>query len=312
MDYVLGKPFVDCFDDLNYDQKNKTAMDLAFVMSQLFSFTSSYCGTLLRDQSLPRDQCSPRYNNLDCGPISMQPHSEVSDGSFLIGPVSNIALLDHGRIVPPADKCGPFSTERQFLEAFAYLGSPATRPTDKLERWSFDRLLEVYDVVRPSYTVSNGDVKTFHFAHGDLSVANILLNPDTGAITGVIDCEMAGFRPTWLVAACATWFDDDCCRFIIRDHQNVPDGYGDETDQDAQLRQHYSSELMARNQQLFQHNRQGVELRAIFYNLCNEYPSNVEMWLVKYKQYHWDVGVRGPFPFDLEKCIKEGIDLFQQ
>jgi len=146
MDYVPGMRFVDCFDDLNYEQKSKTATDLAFTMSQLFSFTTSYCGTLLRDQSLPRDQRSPRYNNLDCGPITMQPHSGVSDGSFLIGPVSDITLLDYRRIVPAA-RCGPFSTERQFLEAFAYLGSPGTRPTNKLERWPLDRLLEVYDVV---------------------------------------------------------------------------------------------------------------------------------------------------------------------
>jgi hypothetical protein len=276
MDYIPGKRFVDCFEGLDYDQKNKTATDLALIMSEIFSLTSSHCGALLRDQSLSGNQRSRRYNDPDLGSTSTtESHSEVSDGSFLIGPVNDITFLAHKNIIPPA-QCGPFSTERQFLEAFAYLGSPGTRPTDKLERWAFEKLFEVYDVVRPEYPVSKGDLTAFHFAHGDLSVANILLDPKTGAVTGIIDWEMAGFRPAWLAAAYPTWFDDDSCRFLVEDHQDEPDGYGDETEDDARLRQHFNTEIEARNQELFQHNRQGVELRAMFYNLCNQYPGNVE------------------------------------
>ena len=35
------------------------------------------------------------------------------------------------------------------------------------------------------------------FAHADISWENILVNPMTGAITGIIDWEMAGFWPEW-------------------------------------------------------------------------------------------------------------------
>ena len=168
MDYVPGKRFVDCFYELDYNQTSKTATDLALIMSEIFSLTSSHCGSLLRDQSLATHQRSRRYNDPDLGPISTtEPHSEVSDGSFLIGPVNDITFLEHKNIIP-SEKCGPFSTERQFLEAFAYLGSPGTRPTDKFIRWPFQRLFEVYDVVRPQYPVSKCDLTTFHFAHGDL------------------------------------------------------------------------------------------------------------------------------------------------
>jgi hypothetical protein len=35
------------------------------------------------------------------------------------------------------------------------------------------------------------------FAHADLSWENILLDPTTGFITGIVDWEMAGFWPEW-------------------------------------------------------------------------------------------------------------------
>jgi len=172
------------------------------------------------------------------------------------------------------------------LEAIAYLGSPGTRPSDKYIRWPFEKPFEVYDIIRPQYPASKGDSTTFHFAHGDLSVANILLDPNTGAITGVIDWEMASFRPAWLSAICPGWFNADYCRFVMENDQDGPDGYEDETEEDSQLRQHFNTELEARNQELFEHSRRGVELRAMFHNLCNEYSgaglrsmkSTIGMW----------------------------------
>jgi hypothetical protein len=312
MDYIPGKRFVDCFEELDYNQKNKTATDLALIVSEIFSFTSSHCGSLLHDQSLASNRRSRRYNDPDLAWISTtKSHSEVSDGSFLIGPVNDITLLAHKNSIP-STKCGPFGTERQYLEAFAYLGSPGTRPTDKHTRWPFERLFEVYDVVRPEYPVSKSDSATFHFSHGDLSVANILLDPTTGAVTGIIDWEMSGFRPAWLAAASPAWFDDDSCRFVMEDHQDGPDGYGDETEDEVQLLQHFNAELEVQNQELFQHNKQGVELRAMFYNLSSRYPAVVQCWLKKYEKYHWEVVTRGPFPFDLMQWIEDRLDLWDE
>ena len=37
------------------------------------------------------------------------------------------------------------------------------------------------------------DYKMLDFIHADLSQENILVDPSTGAITGIIDWEMAGF-----------------------------------------------------------------------------------------------------------------------
>jgi hypothetical protein len=82
-------------------------------------------------------------------------------------------VLNYPHQFPP-QHCGPFDSERQFLEAFASLSYPRT---DKLDdRWPFEKTLEVYDVVAPLALYRQSEVsplrvcpETFHFAHGDLS-----------------------------------------------------------------------------------------------------------------------------------------------
>lgn len=96
------------------------------------------------------------------------------------------------------------------------------------------KLFQVHEAVRPTYLLSKPDNATFHFAHGDLSVANIPFDPTAGVITGAVDWGVAGFRPAWAAAVCASWFDNGYRRFVIEDYQGNPDGYGDETKDDAQ------------------------------------------------------------------------------
>jgi hypothetical protein len=232
------------------------------------------------------------------------------DGKFLIGPINDIQFLDLKYKVPAAS-CGPFVSERQFLEAIAFRGIPPTRDSHKLKRWPFERILEIYDVVRPLYHMPSHN-STFHFAHGDLSKVNIHLDPDTGAITGILDWEMSGFRPAWLSAAAPTWFDDDSPRFVVDDDQDGPYGYENETEDDAKLREHFRSELAAQNPDLLKHFLEGVELRAMFYNLCNELPTNTTSWLQRYEKYEWNVATRGLFPFDMLSWLHAQFDLYDE
>jgi aminoglycoside phosphotransferase (APT) family kinase protein len=199
------------------------------------------------------------------------------------------------------------------LEAISFLGCPPTRAGDKLGRWAFEKTLEVYDVVASLYRQSEeSDMsphsETFHFAHGDLSDYNILIDPDTGAITGIIDWEMAGFRPPWLAAVGAGWFDDDSQRFLMTDDQSAHGDYIDEMPTDALVRAHFRLKLAELDKELFRHHLQGVELRALFYACCNEYAGNTEIWLGRYKN-HEPTDRRGPFPFDYMAWVGERLDL---
>ena len=127
----------------------------------------------------------------------------------------------------------------------------------------------------------------------------------------MIDWEMSGFRPAWLVAAGPAWFDDDSCKFTVDDHQNGPDGYEDLTDDDRKLIEHFHTVLGERNPELLQHHERSAELRVIFYNLCHELPGNVKIWLDKYEEYEWKVNERGPFSFDLQSWIMEHLNLYK-
>jgi Phosphotransferase enzyme family len=109
--------------------------------------------------------------------------------------VNDITFLDYPRQISPG-VCGPFDTKREWMEAFAFLGKPPTRRGTKPEVWSFEKTLDIYDIVARFYQNSSystfKEEERFHLAHGDLSNYDILIDPDTGAVTGLIDWEMAG------------------------------------------------------------------------------------------------------------------------
>jgi hypothetical protein len=290
MDYMPGKELRGCFNDFDANQTTQLAADLAHVVSQLFSITSNFCGSLIRDFSLTGDQVPPRYEMPNLDPDSMVlAYSKHAEGKFLIGPIYETPFLDVNFKVP-AKSFGPFDSERKYLEAIAVHKMPA-RTSDNLSDEVFKNILKIYDVVRPLYRHTPKDNRTFHFAHAYLNPLNILVNPETGAVTGILDWEMSGFRPAWLSATAPSCFDDDSRRFVV--YKDGPYGYGEETEGDIKLIEDFRSKL---NRDLSTHSWEGVELRAIFHNLCKELPENAAAWLECYQQRGWDEATRGPFP----------------
>ena len=165
MDLVSGRQFFDCFDELTYEQMTRTATDLADALSSLYTITSSYCGSMMHNKSLTDSQRSPRY--VFAGSSPLPPHTALPYNDFIIGPFNDITFLELPKTVP-ALSCGPFRTERSFLEAIAYRGSPPTRSSEKVERWAYERLFEVYDAVRPLYSIPGGEPQKFHSLKGIL------------------------------------------------------------------------------------------------------------------------------------------------
>ena len=95
---------------------------------------------------------------------------------------------------------------------------------------------------------------------------------------------------------------------MVEDHQDGPDGYGEDT----VLRQTFRAEREAHSATLLDHNRKGVELRGMFYNLCNDYTTNTRAWIKEYKEYERDVTVRGEFPFDVQKWVEDLVYLYEE
>ncbi|KIJ23025.1 hypothetical protein M422DRAFT_276484, partial [Sphaerobolus stellatus SS14] len=153
MQYLQGERFTDCFEDLSNEKRYRTAKDLAKIISPIFNITASYCGSVL-----PGSWCNAlRY------PIASPFHkaNEKEDVSRLflqtgildplsglrIGPINDSVFLDYPNQVP-LKLCGPFRSDQEWMEAAAYLGIPGTRTTDIKNRYSFDKLVEVFDIAK--------------------------------------------------------------------------------------------------------------------------------------------------------------------
>ncbi|GJE96626.1 kinase-like protein [Phanerochaete sordida] len=300
MDFVEGIPWEDCYEQLSYEQQRTAGVDLARVMSETFSLTATHCGSLLDDCSLRPDQRAARYN---IGGAFRVPHSTAwsigTSGTFAIGPANDSTFINEDDPVHAA-LCGPFPSERAYLEAVAYRGRPRDDPSNGGAREVFKRVMDVYDAVRPLYrALDSADAPTFHFAHNDLFTTNILLDTATGHITGIIDWDRSGFVPGWQAGYPGiNHFGDDCSRFTVAECLDGPDAL-DEPAEAQEVRESFRDALRSRDPTLWDNHWDGVELRAILWNLGIPEPERVRLWVEKYKEYHWDPILRGPFPANL-------------
>lgn len=101
-----------------------------------------------------------------------------ASGPGWIGSCSGGPAYDHR--LDNITTCGPFASIAQFHD---FLVAPVKNcPRTDVAAEYRARLSDEFDIV---------------FAHADISWENILVDPATGAVTGVVDWEMAGFWPEW-------------------------------------------------------------------------------------------------------------------
>lgn len=317
MQHMPGEPFIDCFDTLPVEAKRATARDIADIMHCLFSITATHCGSLLADHSLTDDQCARRYGEKP--QLSPTVDSQSHNGFFTLGPSNDFAFMESLSAITINERfSGPFKAERHFLEALAFAGIPEKKtPQTRLLRWPYEKVLEVYDKLRALYDDPVDDEEQelqvpFHFSHGDLSVSNILLDPSTGRVTGVIDWEVAGFRPSWLAASAGAWFNDDDNHFFMGPFQDELTRAQDESTEETDLREYFRAQVGKRGSELLHHMRYGAELRSLYSMLSYHIPSVVMVWLHRYEEQVWDVDSHGPFPFDIIAWLEEHYTLWKQ
>jgi aminoglycoside phosphotransferase len=95
-----------------------------------------------------------------------------------IGSCSNGPAYDHR--LDNISTCGPFVSVSQFHDFLVAPVKNSPRP-DWVTKYR-NKLLDNHAII---------------FIHADLSGENILVDPVSGSITGIIDWEMAGFWPQW-------------------------------------------------------------------------------------------------------------------
>ncbi|KAF9773548.1 hypothetical protein IL306_008620 [Fusarium sp. DS 682] len=107
-----------------------------------------------------------------------QLHRIRPSGAGWIGSCSGGPAYDHR--LDTMSTCGPFQSVAEFNDFLVVPISYCPRP-----EW----VAKYRNQLSSEYGIM--------FAHADISWENILLDQETGAVTGIIDWEMAGFWPEW-------------------------------------------------------------------------------------------------------------------
>ena len=232
-----------------------------------------------------------------------------SDRFYDIGPLQDCALLQYPLIVPSPSQTPPVFTATDYVRLLALNGFPSTRSSyDKPTRDRVIELLQGLHSLYPHHPLfgPSSDPFIFRFCHGDLHDGNILVDPTTGKITGIVDWECAGFRPWWIGVAGIGWLEEDRERFLFR--ADCPNNFADDNSNsqyygsDGYLQAFFRTELHKRDQDLFSCFLGGVEMRALLHAATDEPGPEGEsdIFLRLYKETGcWNESRRGLFPFDI-------------
>ena len=331
MEHMSGIEMVDAWDDLELPQKRRLALDLIDLYDQLFRLKADSCGGIYQsnlvddydllakptsDLSRIKHPRSPRWAPLSAESLRMlRSHcNHPINNGYELGPLNDISLLKYGVAVPSPSQTLPTFTSDEYVKLVAFNGNPSTRSDyDLPTREKCVQLFQSIHNLYPNSTVfgPSADTSNFRFSHGDLHDRNILIDPQSGAITGIIDWEAAAFRPLWAVVCGVGWFEEDNQRFIIG--SDDPENFSEDTDpEDMELRAFFRTELHKKNPNLFSCFLGGVELRTVLHAAVDapRPEGETDIFLNRYHRLgYWKEDRRGAFPWDMMAWQHRRMDL---
>ncbi|KAF8063573.1 kinase-like domain-containing protein [Lyophyllum atratum] len=142
------------------------------------------------------------------------------DEEFVIGPVVNPFCFKGARRLKVERNRGPYRTDQEYLLALINMeladmrALQALDPGEDSAEYDEDLAEDAPEIERimqelqsllpslfpPSHRSSSGPAKEapgFVLCHHDLSLSNIMMDPDTQTITGIVDWECVGIMPRW-------------------------------------------------------------------------------------------------------------------
>ncbi|KAJ3567085.1 hypothetical protein NP233_g6601 [Leucocoprinus birnbaumii] len=325
MDFMPGVGMGTAWPKLQLPQKRRLALDIIDLHDQLFRLKADACGGLYHIVDSVDDHRAGNMKSVNSRPPRWAPLSIESlhtlnnlcnysiHNAYKIGPIHSFSLLDFNQEVPSPSQTLPVMTSGDYVKLIAFCGNPPTRGYYDLP--SREKCVELFENIFGLYTNSsalgpNADPLNFRFSHGDLHDENILIDPQSGAITGIIDWEAAGFRPSWSVPFGVGWFDEDGERFLFG--ADDPANFEEDSPEDADLRAFFRTQMYRRNPDLFSCFFGGIELRAVLHAAA-DYPrpaGNTDIFLGQYhKLGYWNEDRRGAFPWNMEAWMIRRLDL---
>ncbi|KAH9967393.1 phosphotransferase enzyme family-domain-containing protein [Russula dissimulans] len=135
------------------------------------------------------------------------------DAEFAVGPVVTIPFFYGDRVHLQRD-CGPFEASSSYLTSLLRLHIASTTTRKDIasadDEYDEDDISELEDAIAAFESLLSilpdflppqaGNAETFSLYHDDISSNNILVDPTTHRITGIVDWECVSLQPSWEVA----------------------------------------------------------------------------------------------------------------
>ena len=198
MEKVPGVPLADVWSDIDLETKARVTRSVAGYVRQLQDLRRRFTaiGNLyFREES---DTFNPAVRV-----------SQTEDEKYVLGPLVTPYMFAGGRKLRVPRDLGPYSNDMDYIAALAasemedmklLLLPDARSHTDFDEDLAEDaeEIIQVLDELQPIFaTLFPSQPRNFALQHHDLSLPNILVNPATYQITGIVDWECVGTRPHW-------------------------------------------------------------------------------------------------------------------
>ena len=133
----------------------------------------------------------------------------TEDEKYVLGPIVTTYMFAGGRKLRVPRNLGPYSNDAEYIAALTateledmklLLSADAHSYSDFDEDLAEDAE-DIIEVLNELQTISialfPSRHRNFALYHHDLSLANILVDPETYEITGIVDWECVGTRPNW-------------------------------------------------------------------------------------------------------------------
>ena len=195
--------------DLVWDSRVQITKTLAVYLKQLRNFKFPLIGNLY-PSSRPEFEQVAWLKDLSSKPRFV-PLSD--DPEFAVGPLATIPFVYGDRIRLQNSRCA-FETSSSYLASLLHLHISSTKnrkiaassddECDEDDISEFEDMIAAYESLLPLLPIffpsDASEVETFSLFHDDISTNNILVDPTTFRITGIVDWEFVSLQPLWEVA----------------------------------------------------------------------------------------------------------------
>lgn len=207
LEYVEGTPLSDLWENISYSAKSSLTVQVREYFQDMRKFEFSWIGNLyfstVRDQVNGQPAEWARSSTDDPG----------SDEEFVIGRVVSPWFFRDKRVHLNADR-GPFKSSGGFMLAMTDMQIERIKhlspnPSDgyycetdeylaKHESDVLETCNGLRNLVPKIFTQGTDESRVL--SHSDMSGNNVILNPDTLELRGIIDWESVGIVPLWKAA----------------------------------------------------------------------------------------------------------------